>query len=30
MTDLSVGAPPAAEAPFCVFRFSERPSAVWT
>jgi len=29
VTDLSVGAPPAAEAPPCVFRFSERLSVVW-
>ena len=30
VTDLSVGAPPAAEAPHCVFRFSVRLSVVWT
>ena len=30
ITDSSVGAPPAAEAPPCVFRFSERLSVVWT
>ena len=30
VTDLSVGEPPAAEAPYCVFRFSERQSVAWT
>jgi len=30
ITDLSVGPPLAAEAPSCVFRFSERQSVVWT
>jgi len=30
LTDLSVEVPPAAEAPSCVFRFSERLSVVWT